>query len=359
MALIQRMSQVYLRRNPDIIKGLTLDDPSQLWKLMTEHKLQAIVQHLNKNFDLDILVPLRRRLQRRSKKMILSKLFQLKELISIQTTHEQAGIPILPYKGMAIGILFYKDINLRDFGDIDFAIAKNNIASSAEIMKSLGYVEIQGDSDFENLERSRSYHIDYSWVKYDDKGRIICNAEFHWQATNSALISPEEFEGLESKSQRTKILSKEVRLFSKLDNAYLMILHHGTVDGWFQLRHLMDLVVMLRSLSNKEVESLLLKLNEAKIIRSFYFGVQLSRDILKVNLNMVTVPSLPWYKHYLTAVQSGGKVGKWSENKDKLFYYLQLQDNYSQRMKAVRRFLKFSFRELNFKLTKALNGTSL
>ena len=82
MALIQRMSQVYLRRNQDILDAVTLDDPSQLWMLIREHKLQAIVQHLNKDFDLDILVPSKRRLQRRSKKMILSKLFQLKELIS-------------------------------------------------------------------------------------------------------------------------------------------------------------------------------------------------------------------------------------------------------------------------------------
>ena len=220
-------------------------------------------------------------------------------------------------------------------------------------MRSLGYVELKEESNFDELEQSRAYHIDYSWVKYNANGRIACNAEMHWQATNSALISPEEFTSLKAKSIEVNILSKEIRLFSKVDNAYLMILHHGLVDNWFQLRHLIDLAVAIRTLTPEEIDSLKQRLSEGKMLTCFYYGVHLCRDILNVNLDLKSPVSLPQYKKYHDAVAFGKLVGKWSDNRSKLYYYLLLQDNHLERIKALIKFVRYSIREVKFKMKKS------
>ena len=255
-----------------------------------------------------------------------------------------------------IGIFFYKDITQRDFNDIDFAIEEKNISKSAEVMKSLGYEELKEESDFSVPNRSRSYHIDYSWVKYGDNGRVICNSEIHWQPTNSALFIPDQFKELKKATKPTRVLTEEIQLFSKIDNAYFMILHHGLVDNWFQLRHLVDLVVALKELSSDEVSELKEKLSKANVLMAFYYGVQLSRDLLNVELDVVETPKLHFYKQYLKAFKSGEYVGKWSENKFKLFYYLLMNDNHAARGRSLIKFLKYLLKEKKFKYLTSIKG---
>ena len=352
MPSILHICQLYLGNLAEV-KNEEIDiDQKSLWRVIQAHKLQAALYEVSQRTDLNLSGSFRNKLEARSKKTLLRKLFHVKEIISIQTAHEKEGIYVIPYKGIAIGELFYNDIHQRDFVDIDFAIEKNHISASAEIMRSLGYEELKEESNFDKLEESRAYHIDYSWVKHDSNGKILCNAEIHWQATNSALISPEAFTDLKAKSEKTVILSKELRLFSKVDNAYLMILHHGLVDNWFQLRHLVDLVKTLRSLTADETDALIQKLEKEKMLICFYYGVQLSRDLLNEHFDINLPASLPKYKKYLEAVTSGTLVGKWSDNKSKLFYYFLLLDNHRERFKALLKFCKYSMKEVRFKMTK-------
>jgi len=353
MSSILHICQLYLGNQAEI-KNKEIDiEQKILWPVIQAHKLQAALYEVSQRTDLNLSDSFLNKLEFRSKKTLLRKLFYVKEIISIQTAHEKEGMYVIPYKGIAIGEMFYNDIHQRDFVDIDFAIEKNHISASAHIMRSLGYVELKEESNFDKLEESRAYHIDYSWVKYNSIGKILCNAEIHWQATNSALISPEAFTNLEAKSVKTTLLSKELRLFSKVDNAYLMILHHGLVDNWFQLRHLVDLVKTLRALTTEETSALLQKLEKEKMLTCFYYGVQLSQDLLNEHFDIKLPASLPKYKKYLEAVTSGTLVGKWSDNKSKLFYYFLLLDNHKERVMAILKFCRFSIMEMRFKLTNS------
>jgi len=353
MTFVQQVCQLYLGNRPVSLIDTTYLDQEILSAVIRDHKLQAIFREMSKSHDLGLSQNILARLKQREQKLIFQKLFQVKEILSIQRSHEEQGIYIVPYKGITIGELFYGNINQRDFVDIDFAVEEKDLALSASIMQDLGYKQVKENSDFTELKKSRSYHIDYAWVKYSANGKFVCPAEIHWQATNSALYSPVAFRELSSISEQTKILSTELRLFTKVENAYLMILHHGMVDNWFQLRHLVDLVVTVRALSADELAALLSRLKETKLLTCFYYGVQLSRDILQVELAQLEQPALAKYNNYLSAVKSGLLQGKWSENKKKLFYYLLLHDNHGERMKSIIKFIKYSIRELRFRVQKA------
>ncbi len=356
LAYVLRICRCFVIDEPSHIiipENISLED---IWKTIQKHKVQAIVYEVDNKFNLGLPKPFRAKLNKRKTRMLMQKLFLINEMTSIQEAHKERGMYIIPYKGIAIGIFFYKDITQRDFNDIDFAIEEKNISKSAEVMKSLGYEELKEESDFSVPNRSRSYHIDYSWVKYGDNGRVICNSEIHWQPTNSALFIPDQFKELKKATKPTRVLTEEIQLFSKIDNAYFMILHHGLVDNWFQLRHLVDLVVALKELSSDEVSELKEKLSKANVLMAFYYGVQLSRDLLNVELDVVETPKLHFYKQYLKAFKSGEYVGKWSENKFKLFYYLLMNDNHAARGRSLIKFLKYLLKEKKFKYLTSIKG---
>ncbi len=352
MMALQTVCRAYI--SPHLQAELDIQDVdvSQLWKFIQKHKLQAVLHEVSSHQNFGLPPHFMARLKNRYRKQVFKKLFIIQELLSIQAAHELQGILLIPYKGIAIGELFYNDVNQRDFGDIDFAIEEENIPASAEIMRELGYAELKEESNFEKPKDSRSYHIDYAWVKKSPNGQYACHAEIHWQTTNSALYSPAQFSALENKTEKTKVGNTEIILFSKVENAYLMILHHGIVDGWFELRHLVDLVVTLKALSEEEQATLKTRLEETKLLTSFHYGVQLCRDILGVELGQIFVPSLRNYNKYLKAVQSGSLPGKWSENKSKLYYYLLLHDNHTERIKSIKKFFRFTLRDMKFKFGK-------
>ena len=325
-------------------------DSDLLWTYIQKHKVEAIVNKVNQTHNLGLSDVLKLEIQQLTLNRFIRKMYVLKEILEIQKAHEVQNIFVIPYKGIAIGSMFYKDINLRDFVDVDFAIEEQHIGQSAEIMKSLGYVEEKGESNFQDLKKSRSYHIDYSWLKFDENNNVLCSAEIHWQPTNSALYSPTKFFNLKTSSQITLILSKEIRLFSKVDNLYYLILHHGLVDNWFQLRHLVDLYLSLQTFNSDDILVLEKKLKEKKALYAYYYGVQLCKDLLDADFENIKVPQLLFYKTYHRKVLSGDLEGKWSENKQKLLYYLILRDSHIDRLSAIIQFCKYLVRELKFKM---------
>lgn len=349
MAFLQCVCQSYLRTNTDSFSWPGHLDSDGLWTAIRDHKLQMVLYEVIKSGKVKLPEHLSAKLEKRARRRSFQKLFCIQELKTIQEAHASKGIFIIPYKGLAIGEMFYGNINQRDFVDIDLAIEEKHIIESAKLMRSLGYEELKGESNFVNVEQSRAYHIDYAWLKQSPNGNFACLAEIHWQATNSALYSPVKFKDLSRISQPRKILSEEFRLFTKVENAYLMILHHGIVDGWFQLRHLVDLVRMMRALDREELSALIIRLEETGMLKAFYYGVQLSKDILEVQLENIVVPALPMFKRYLNAVRSGRLQGKWSVNKRKFFYYLLLHDSQGDRAKSIYRFMRYSFKEIKFK----------
>jgi len=325
---------------------------NNLWPLIVEHNLQAITFSLiNKNLE-KVPHSIAERSHRRAKKKMLRKMKAVKDLSDIQEAHHKKGITIIPYKGLSLGYYIYDDIYMRDFKDIDFAIAKEDIKASADIMQSLGYKEIGKQSNFSQLKKSRTYFIDYSWVKYDTHNNIISNAEIHWQPTNYALYYPDTFEDLQSKSKTSYLLNKEIKLFDKMDNIILMIIHHGLVDNWFQMRHLLDLVLAVRNLTDQETEQLVAILKQKGLLKTFHYGIKISQDLFNIDYYNRSIPNLAFYQLYLSQIKAGKYVGKWSENKLKIFYYFLMRQSNIDRLKSLASFLKYSIRSIGFASNK-------
>ena len=112
MSIALHICQLYLGNQTKNENKENDIDQKSLWRVIQAHKLQSAFYKVCQRKELNLADPFRNKLEARSKKTILRKLFHVKEIISIQTAHEKEGIYVIPYKGIAIGELFYNDLSL-------------------------------------------------------------------------------------------------------------------------------------------------------------------------------------------------------------------------------------------------------
>jgi len=67
-------------------------------------------------------------------------LFLSRELIHILDKLSDAGIEVMPYKGLALAEIVYGDIALRQAGDLDLLIRARDFAGVRDAVRELGYV---------------------------------------------------------------------------------------------------------------------------------------------------------------------------------------------------------------------------
>ena len=115
MLYAQLVCQAYGGNNPKVCLDVKSFDISKLWNLIERHKLHVVFYEVRDDTALRFSTDLIAELENRSRRILMQKLFLIKEIVSIQKAHELKGIFIIPYKGVAVGELFYKNINYRDF----------------------------------------------------------------------------------------------------------------------------------------------------------------------------------------------------------------------------------------------------
>lgn len=97
-------------------------------------------------------------------------LFLAAELLKILQLFETHGIPAVPYKGATLAVSAYGNLALRQFGDLDILLHKEDIPQASDLLCSLGY-------------QSHS-HPNYAYEFTRDDGQTI--VELHWEAVGFA-----------------------------------------------------------------------------------------------------------------------------------------------------------------------------
>lgn len=320
---------------------------SEFFNLIRTHKLDAIVFYAFRQIQMgqrrpkvmEQLVKLRKIRSRR-------KLNLFGEHVRVIQAFAEAKIKIVSYKGQAFTSQFYPHQRLRDSVDIDLAIHEKDIIASSKLMRSMGYVLHKDQSaDEENILKSRSYYIDFSWVKHDDNGNILYNTEIHWQPSHSVLWVPLKFEDIIDQTVTVPVFNKEITTFPTDIQIVIVITHHGLVDGWGKLRHLVDLAQLLRRLTPQEIIDIQPILKRYKVYHTFLLGHELIQRIF----NIPAYPDIPAYRSKIVdqmaqAIMVNELVGKWSDHKIKLYYYLKMRDNWRDRLVSLAKFGQFLLR---------------
>ncbi len=247
------------------------------------------------------------------------------------------NITLLPYKGLPFAKQFYGNIFQRSSVDIDFALGLDKFQDIKDIMLSLGYEEYKSEINHDLIKDSRAYYLDYPFIKRNKNGQIVFNVEFHWTPSHQILNIPISFDEFNDQTVDLPFGAKSIKTFDKVYQALFAIIHHGNVDCWGKLKHLVDLALILNALNEKQTLDLEALCKKYHIFNS----LQIGRGFL------ATIFDDPRYQHikvsskWVNDTLLGKLAGKWSENKMKFWYYLSSRDNFNDKMKATLSILKY------------------
>lgn len=307
-----------------------------LLQLSRNHKCNPIILHTIRINRLGQLLPnLTNRLQNIVKMSTAHNKNLWAEFVHFSKQLDKKNIDYVIYKGVPFAQQFYSSSTLRHSVDVDMGMALKDIPKAAEILFSHGYEDYKNIIDYKNISNSRAYHIDFSYVKRNHEGQILYNIELHWQAAHHVLQMPYAFDKQIHQKVKLKIGNDSVSTLSKIELTILMLIHHGLVDVWGKLRHLVDLHFVLDTLNEEEMELLRIRLKELKLTKCFELGCQ-QLEILKQDREQ---------DEFWKLIMSGDLSKNWSDYRPKLMWHLKMRETYLERLKVILSlaFFKFKF----------------
>ncbi len=336
MAVVVHFVQLFLQKITreefvDLLKARKIN-AKQFVNLLRKHKCFEIVHYTIRMNRLGRLLPkLTQQITRIVDRRNTHNDALWQEYTSFSNKLKAAKIDHILYKGRAFSDEFYPSNSLRNSVDIDLGIELKNIPQASAILYGLGYEAYKHTPNYDSLSQSRAYYIDFSYVKRDQDGKIMYNIELHWQAAHKVLEVPFVFEEVHTLGSPKMLEGLEVFTFPKIELAVLLVIHHGIVDVWGQLRHLVDLHYVVDNLNEQEMNEFTNRLKTLNLFRSFKAGL----GQLKILYNE-DKPDRLWQ-----LILSGNMSKNWSEFPLKLWWHLKMRDSLGDKLKVLYSLAKF------------------
>src|SRR5690606_26442693 len=154
------------------------------------------------------------------------------------------NISAIPIKGPVLAEIVYKDIALREYGDLDILVRKGEYEQAIQLLLTLGYQETNYPSSSNSV-----WHRKYAHHRTFINERSGVFVEMHWDLTerNPALleidkIAPEHLIDIMFGGTTTQVLNPELTLL------YLCV--HGYRHQWERLSWLCDVAELINTHPN-------------------------------------------------------------------------------------------------------------
>jgi SAM-dependent methyltransferase len=198
------------------------------------------------------------------------------ELLRILDALEAAGIQGIPYKGPTLAALAYRNLALREFGDLDLLMAQEEIERAQSVMRELGY-EMH---DFAPARwRSReAVPGQYSYSRQE--GNFL--AELHTEQTLRYFPDGLPVEKLR---QRLQLVAVGGRLVPTLGMADLLnfLCVHGAKHFWSRIQWIADVAELVDG-GAVDLSRVLERANELGSRRMLLLGLRLTHELLNAEI---------------------------------------------------------------------------
>ena len=309
----------------DTIKSSLSTDPKEIIQYAKAHKLVTILTKVVGSDPLLSQSKLNNRLKYWNDLIVKHNLQLRKEAETIKQLFRNEAIHIDDYKGTQFTSLFYPDLSFRKSIDVDFAIDVADLTKVKAIMTRQGFREAKSQK-FKSENHKRKIYLDYPFVRDNNDGNKLL-VEFHIAPAHKALYVPYDFN---SRFQKDK------SPFSLVEHAFYIIVHHGAVDLWGKLMHLIDLNAILEKLTDSEIIALQDLCKTCKIHRILTAGCYLLEDIfgVKPKLKYSNVKRQKIEKLKSDIIKTD-MIANWSKNKRKMRYHISLRDDLLSKCKSI------------------------
>jgi Uncharacterised nucleotidyltransferase len=204
-------------------------------------------------------------------------LYLARELIALLIEFERHGIRAVPYKGVALAAYAYGKLALRQFGDLDILVRKQDFSKVSHVLDLLGY---QNQLTIAEQESYLKYHYHFTFLRPADRVSL----EIHWAFTG--LCTPFQFEikNLWERLEPISLMGTTIGSFC-LEDHLLILCMHGAKDYWQRLLWVCDLAELIRT-HQVDWERVLAQATKLGATRKLFLGLYLAHDLLGTALPM-------------------------------------------------------------------------
>lgn len=179
-------------------------------------------------------------LRERYERNIHKSLFLTRELIRIVDCLDTLGIEVIPYKGVVLSEVYYGDMALRQSGDMDLFVRKQDVARIKRAVRELQYtprVPIPEDAEADYIASG------YEWSFDSPAGRNLL--ELQWALQPRFYAVDFDMVGLFERAISVTIAGRRVKTPSPED-LLLVLSVHAAKHVWGRLIWLCDIAQILK-----------------------------------------------------------------------------------------------------------------
>jgi hypothetical protein len=226
------------------LHGMALSDESVNWdfllRLADQHGVRSLLyqslEPLNGLVPAAILASLRQAYERN----IHKSLFLTRELICILDCLSELGLEVIPYKGVVLSELYYGDIALRQSGDMDLFVRKQDVGRIKRAVGDLGYTpRLPIPADAEQDYIASGYECTFD----SPAGKNLL--ELQWALQPRFYAVDFDIQGLFERSRNVTVAGRVMKTPSPED-LLLILSVHAAKHVWGRLIWLCDIAQILK-----------------------------------------------------------------------------------------------------------------
>jgi len=255
------------------------------------------------------------------------------ELLKIMTLFDQNGVDAMAFKGPILSAFAYGSVTMRQYGDLDILIKKQEIQTCLALLITQGYhpeIELNKNTleTFYNCVNVIGLH----------KGSI--RIEIHWELLSKNYAIDWDEEKLWLKNQTVLINRHPVPTLT-FENHILYLCAHGSKHLFERLEWVSDIERSIRSQKHVDWQHLLKEAKELGVQRMLFLGLALSKLFFELPLPQEIIKKVEADPQVETLVQKVISI-HYSEQKQEKSYSTfwllwQMRENLSDRLRFAYR----------------------
>lgn len=242
------------------------------------HNIIPLIYHNLNKIDKKEIMPshISSRLRESYQISLAWNLLLAKELHLVIDVLNNAGIDMIPIKGIVLAELLYSNIALRVTGDIDILIKGEYMLAADKALSQIGYYkDVGGYPEKYYIE----HHCHMPYRRVDERGRrFLC--EVHWALSfpRPNIIS---LPNLWKRVSTQKIDNMDIHCLSCEDTFFSLILHLRRYAVPLSLRYICDITRLITLNKNRiDWDYIVTESRKNRIISTAYFTLYFARKIL-------------------------------------------------------------------------------
>jgi hypothetical protein len=258
--------------------GLLLQQPldwEEILRMADQHRVLPLLQrHLRTLPTGTVPEAVVAQLQQRCRAFVGANLLLVGQLLAILELLERNGIAAIPFKGVVLATAVYGNLALRQPGDLDILVRRDDLRRAADVLAALGYRPWSA-AEGEGTLPPHLIHHEYRFL-HPEHGTLV---ELRWRVMQPLFSSTIAIEDLWQRREEIVLASGSVPGIAPED-LLVILCEHGAKHRWSRLAWICDVAELVRARPDLDWARVQERARELGITRALALGLLLAHELL-------------------------------------------------------------------------------